>query len=214
MEGWAEIVTDVVASGVIPAGVSYLITSFLNRLNEEKIRVLQDKLDRSSLEHNVAFTHLHQKRADAIEKVYNAAWDTIIKCNTLTAEAKFITKEIKNPEELEEFDTSMVADFAQSIMNLISCVTSSEIYFCENTSQTIKEMPNIFRRILSRHRFSNDVRKMYAGESDLINRINSDIEDAKEKCQELHEQLRKDFQKLLFPEDKQKTKTWPNGIEC
>jgi hypothetical protein len=145
MDVWAQVLGGVAVSGVLIAALTFLgrsiILHWLNKdverykdnlraENDAKLESHKHALHVASLEHNVRFSHLHEKRANVIAEIYGR----IAKCIRL---ADIFTQQIRVGEQdvPAEFNA-----FAESYNSLYAYFDENRIFLSPATCTLISEL--------------------------------------------------------------------------
>lgn len=146
---WVQSVLSALGGGAVVSGavIMFLKSTHEARIQKEMER-LKSELSRFSVEHQIQFSHLHAKRAEAIAESYRLLGDVLRSAAAYTSALEVPTMGTREERAIKASDALQAAR---------GYVLSKTIYFPRKTAKDLEELLRDVNKNLVKFQFSVDV---------------------------------------------------------
>lgn len=186
---WVQSIVSALGGGAVVAAafIDFMKRSHEGRIQKEMER-LKSELSRFSVEHQIQFSHLHSKRAEAISESYRLLGDVLRSAARYTAALEVDSMGTRQERAVKASD---------SLRDAREFILARTIYFPKKTAKAVEDLLRDVNHNLIKFQISVDVMGTGATPNyDQWEKISADLE---KKLPAVLESLADDFRGLLDP---------------
>jgi len=185
---WVQSVISALGGGAVVSGA---VIYFLKRTHEARIQKemerLKSELSRFSVEHQIQFSHLHSKRAEAIAESYRLLGDMLRAAAAYTAELELSGMGTRQERAVKASEALHAAK---------DYVLRSTIYFPKKTAKAVESLLKDANHALVKFQFTVDVGTGGVPNFEQWQKITNDLQD---RLPAVMDSLSDEFRNLLDP---------------